>query len=103
MFLSKKSVILPIALSILVIAPAFAKKPETFLGKVGTSILQTINEHPFLTSAALSTANLKLLQFKSPETFKEDLYQFLIIAPITLAETTLIKALTKNFEVDSIQ
>lgn len=102
MFLSKKSVILPIALS-LVIAPAFAKKPESFLGKIGTSILQTMNEHSFLTGIALEVANKKLLQFKSPETFKDAFFQVLVITPIITAEMTLIKALTKNFEVDPIQ
>ena len=94
MFLSKKSVILPFALSLLVIAPISAKKPETFLGKIGASILQTANEHSFITGMVLTELNSRLLQFKNPETFKESIGQALAIAPLTLLEKTLIKALT---------
>lgn len=58
MLLSKKSIISTLALSLLVMAPAVAKKPESFLGKIGTSVLQTINEHSFLTGIALTQANI---------------------------------------------
>lgn len=95
--------VLPIALSVLVVAPASAKKPETFLGKIGTSVLQTINEHSFITAIALNRLNSHLLGFEKPQTFKECVGQVFALTPIALVQGTLIKALTKNFEIDPIQ
>lgn len=106
MLLSKKTIFLPLTLSILTIAPIFAKKPESFLGKIGASLLQTVNAHPFITScAAIGTVVtsvamvsnnkelVKSLAFNSP---------LLVFFGLYLVETGS-KALMKNFEVDPIQ
>lgn len=65
MFLSKKSLLLPFALSILVIAPASAKKPKTFLGKIAASTLQTINKHPYATSYSVIGATMATIALVS--------------------------------------
>ena len=86
MFLSKKTVFLPFALSFLVVAPASAKKPDTFLGKIGTSVLQTMNEHSFFTSVCLNKLKSGCFKLDAPKNFKELINQCLVTISLLLAE-----------------
>lgn len=106
MFLSKKSVFLPLALSILVIAPASAKTPKTFLGKIAASTLQTINKHPYATSYSVIGATMATIALVSNRTeIIKDLASksFFSAFAVSYIVETGSKALMRNFEVDPIQ
>lgn len=95
--------VLPVALSLLVVAPASAKKPETFLGKIGASVLQTMAKHPVLTCTALIVANAKLLPLTPPTENELPVRHIVAIFGALMAEETFLNALAQNFEIDPIQ
>lgn len=101
MKLSNK-LILPFALSILVIAPASARKPETFLGKIGTSIIQTLGEHPIITGTTLLCLNAKYLPLTPPTENEVPVRHILATIWATMMEVTLFNALSENFEIESL-
>lgn len=105
MFLSKKSVISTLALSCLVVAPMSAKKPTTFLSKIGHSIIQTVNKHYYLATVGLVAANCKVLDkvMRTPQSPLEAVFDLAVFVGMTKAEWTLITAITDNFEIDPVK
>ncbi len=86
-----------LALSFAILAPSaalFADKPKTFLGKIGSSIVQTLNKHPYVTSCALGL--LIGSKCKSEGLF----WSIWLLGGIGLEAGT--QALMKNFEIEQL-
>ncbi len=105
MFLSKKSAVSAIALSILSLAPIQAARPKTFLGKIGASILQTVNKHPLATSYAahsIGVATAVLISKDARIAEKLGTCSFFSAFATSFIVETGSKALMRNFEIDPI-
>lgn len=102
MFSSKKLTISVLALSLLATAPVMAKKPTTFLGKIGASIMQTMAKHPILTGAALIGANIKLLPLTPPKENEIPVRHIIAVVGALMVEETFFNALAHNFEIDPL-
>lgn len=103
MLLSKKLTISVLALSLLATAPLMAQKPTTFLGKIGTSIMQTIDKHTIIRSIALGHLTEKAFQLPKPNDFGGLVRNTCIIGAAIMVEETLFQAVKKNFEVEPLK
>ncbi len=92
--LNKNAVLLTFAL-LIPTAGMHAYKPKTNMEKVGHSIVQTINKHPFITSFAVATGLSCLLKNDGP---------FLVIwAGGGVLLETATDILMNNFDIDQIK